>query len=171
MDGDKNVYASFIDESKDNVLLETSMGDIVIQLRDDKPITTANFKKLVEDGRYDGTIFHRVVVGFMIQGGQINMSWPTIPDEIGDNNHNDRGTIAMAKTIEPNSATSQFFINLEDNSQKTSSFDATYSVFGDVVAGMNVVEAIAHVDVEYNSEMGETSKPVTDVVIIRATLL
>src|SRR4030042_2027667 len=88
--------------SKNKVLLSTSMGDIVIQLRDDMPITTGNFKKLVQQGVYNGTIFHRVIADFMIQGGDPtetgfgDPSIPSIPDEFTGSNHNDRGTVAMA---------------------------------------------------------------------------
>src|SRR4030067_1292391 len=88
------VFAEMTCQAK--VLLQTSMGNIVIELRDDKPITSGNFKNLVQQGLYDGTIFHRVVEGFMIQGGQVNASVASIPDEIGSNNTNVKGTIAVA---------------------------------------------------------------------------
>jgi peptidylprolyl isomerase len=148
------------------------MGDIVIQLRDDMPITTGNFKNLVQQGKYDGTIFHRVIAGFMIQGGQINSSWPSIKDEFSSNNHNVRGTIAMAKTNQPNSATSQFFINVVDNSNRYASFDSTYSVFGDVIGeGMDVVDAISKVPVVADPITGEQSRPAQDVILIKAELI
>jgi cyclophilin family peptidyl-prolyl cis-trans isomerase len=105
----------------------------------------------------------------MIQGGQINSSWPSIQDEFGSNNHNVRGTIAMAKTSEPNSASSQFFINVVDNSNP--SFDSTYSVFGDVTQGMDVVDAISQVPVIPDPNTGENSRPAQDVTIITAQLL
>jgi peptidyl-prolyl cis-trans isomerase A (cyclophilin A) len=157
------------------VLLETSMGNIVIQLRDDKTITSSNFKTLVEQGKYDGTIFHRVIKNFMIQGGQISSSVSTIADEIGTDNRNTRGTIAMAKTDQPNSATSQFFINLVDNGNSVidnqgTKFDAVYTVFGQVVQGMDVVDAIANVPVTTNV-YGETSEPAQTVTLIKATIL
>ena len=123
------------------------MGNITIQLRDDKPITSGNFKSIVERGLYDNTIFHRVIAGFMIQGGGItSTSIPAIADEIGSNNRNVRGTIAMAKTDEPNSATSQFFINVADNGpnavdQAGTKFDSVYTEFGTVIQGMDVVDA------------------------------
>jgi peptidylprolyl isomerase len=147
------------------VLLQTTMGDITIQLRDDKPITAGNFKNLVEQGRYDGTIFHRVIEGFMIQGGQIDESIPTIFDEIGDDNHNVKGTVAMAKTSQPNSATSQFFINVVDNSNRYPEFDTTYAVFGSVTEGIDVAEEISRVQRDAND------KPLTDVVLIKAEIL
>ena len=156
------------------VLLQTSMGNITIELRDDKPTTSENFKNLVQQGLYNGTIFHRVVEGFVIQGGQINESIPTINDEIGSNNRNVRGTIAMAKTSEPNSATSQFFINLVDNGNKVidqagTKFDQSYTVFGTVIDGMDVVDAISHVQVDDPTSV--SPKPLTDVTIIRAEIL
>ncbi len=140
------------------VLLQTSMGNITIQLRDDRPITTSNFKNLVQQGFYDGLIFHRVKADFMIQGGQNpNVTVATIPDEVDSNNYNNRGTVAMAKTSQPDSATSQFYINVADNNW----LDADYTVFGTVISGMNVAVAISNVPTE-------VEKPVTDVVIIKA---
>jgi len=151
------------------VLLQTSMGDITIQLRDDKPITTGNFKNLVQQGVYDGTIFHRVISDFMIQGGQNpDVTVATINDEIGNDNHNYRGTVAMAKTSQPNSATSQFFINVANNNeivyQDGTKFDETYTVFGTVIAGMDVADEISNLPTE-------SEKPVTDVTIIKAEII
>jgi len=147
------------------VLLQTSMGNITIQLRDDKPITTGNFRSLVEQGAYDNTIFHRVIKDFMIQGGQLNQAVSAIDDEIGTNNHNVKGTIAMAKTSAPNSATSQFFINVVDNSNLYATFDTTYTVFGNVIEGMDVAEAISNVGTD------SSDKPLTDVILIKAEIL
>ena len=152
------------------------MGDITIQLRDDKPVTSANFKSLVQQGKYDNTIFHRVIAGFMIQGGAISDSIPTIPDEIGSNNRNVAYTIAMAKTSQPNSATSQFFINVVDNGnlaidQAGTKFDVVYAVFGRVIAGQSVVDAIANAPVSNNPYSGEPSVPVNPVTVIKATIL
>jgi cyclophilin family peptidyl-prolyl cis-trans isomerase len=155
------------------LLLHTSAGDITIQLRTDKPITTANFINIVQKGWYDGTIFHRVVAGFMIQGGQINETVPTIQDEIGTNNRNLPYTIAMAKTNQPNSATSEFFINVADNGQKYApNFDPTYTVFGTVIAGKDVVDNIANGHVTENPYIpGEMSVPVNPVTIIKASIV
>jgi peptidylprolyl isomerase len=154
----------------DKVLLQTSMGDITVQLRDDKPITTDNFKTLVQQGVYDGTIFHRVIADFMIQGGQNpDVTVATIPDEIGDDNHNYRGTIAMAKTSQPNSATSQFFINVANNNEIVypdgTKFDETYTVFGTVISGMDVADKISNLATDSND------KPLTDVMIIKAEMI
>jgi peptidyl-prolyl cis-trans isomerase A (cyclophilin A) len=156
------------------VLLQTTAGNITIDLRTDKPITSGNFIKLVEAGKYDGTTFHRIVPGFMIQGGQINETLSTIKDEIGSNNRNTNYTVAMAKTSQANSATSQFFINLEDNGIKYSSsnFDETYTVFGTVIAGQDVCDAIANAPATENPYIeGEISVPVNPVTIIKASII
>lgn len=158
--------------SPTKILLQTSMGNITIQLRDDTmPITTGNFKNLTQHGIYDGTIFHRVIAAFMIQGGDPtgtgygDPSIPTIADEFSSNNHNVRGTIAMAKTSDPNSASSQFFINVVDNSD--ASFDTTYSVFADVIEGMDVVDTISNVA----TNGSPYDKPYHDVALIKAEVL
>ena len=153
------------------VLLETSMGNITIQLRDDMPITTGNFKNLVEQGVYDDTIFHRVIDGFMIQGGDPtgtgygDPSIPDIQDEFTDNNENVRGAVAMANTGEPNSGSSQFFINVVDNSDPT--FDANYPVFGTVIDGMSVADEIAKVAVNVT----DNYRPLEEVTLIRASFV
>ncbi len=158
------------------VLLHTSAGDITIQLRNDKPITTANFINIVKKGYYDNTIFHRVIAGFMIQGGGITQTVPSISDEIGKDNRNVAYTIAMAKTSAPNSATSQFFINVADNGNNAidaqgTKFDSVYTVFGQVIAGQNVVYAISIAQVTTNSYTGENSQPVNPVTIISAKII
>lgn len=158
------------------VLLQTSVGNITLELRSDKPITTTNFINLVQQGKYDGTVFHRVIAGFMIQGGAISGSTPTISDEIGSNNSNIAYTIAMAKTSDPNSATSQFFINVADNGnlvidQAGTKFDTVYAVFGKVVEGKNFVDAIANAQVTANPYTHENSDPVNPVTLIKATII
>jgi cyclophilin family peptidyl-prolyl cis-trans isomerase len=153
------------------VLLHTSMGDITIALRNDKPITSGNFINLVKEGIYNNTIFHRVIDGFMIQGGDPtgtgygDPSIPTIPDEIGNDNINFNGTIAMANTGQPNSASSQFFINVANNNNLYPSFDTSYTVFGKVVSGMNVVMAVSHVATDSND------RPLSNVTLIGASVL
>ncbi len=151
------------------VLFITSKGDIVIQMRNDKPITTTNFVKLVNEGYYNDTTFMRVIAGFMIQGGEGKTTVPTIQDEIGNNNVNSNMTIAMAKTSQPNSASSQFFINVADNSNP--SFDATYTVFGQVIYGQNTVMAISQVPVEYSATYQENSQPIKSVTLIGAVVM
>ncbi len=164
-----------INQVKTKVLLQTSWydsagsinyGNITIQLRDDKPITTGNFRNLVQQGKYDGTIFHRIIAGFMVQGGQVSGSVDKIADEIGNNNHNVNGTVAMAKTTEPNSATSQFFINVADNNNLYSTFDTTYTVFGNVIQGMDVVMSISQVATDKSND-----QPLQSVTLIKAELL
>jgi peptidyl-prolyl cis-trans isomerase A (cyclophilin A)/peptidyl-prolyl cis-trans isomerase B (cyclophilin B) len=157
------------------VLLHTSMGDITIQLRTDKPITTANFVKLVQEGKYDGTVFHRIMDGFMIQGGSVNENLTPINDEIGTYNRNLPYTIAMAKTSAANSATSSFFINLVDNGAidyGTATFDETYTAFGEVISGKNIVDAISKISVTENPyNLGEYSVPTQTITIISASIV
>jgi cyclophilin family peptidyl-prolyl cis-trans isomerase len=175
MSENRNLTAVFAEITvQGKVLLQTSMGNIIIELRDDKPITSGNFKSLVQQGLYDGTIFHRVIEGFMIQGGEVNASIGSIPDEIGSNNSNVKGTIAMAKTSQPNSATSGFFINVVNNGDNVideagTKFDSVYTVFGTVIEGMDVAEAISHVQVD--DPGGQSPKPLQDVTIIKAEIL
>jgi len=154
-----------VEEKANKVLLKTNMGDITIQLYDDMPITTGNFKSLVEKGFFNGVIFHRVINGFMIQGGDpegTGMGGPgyTIKDEFTDHNRNDRGTISMANAG-PNTGGSQFFINLVDNSF----LDSKHPAFGKVVAGMDVVDAIGKVPTDAND------RPLNDVKIIEAKMV
>lgn len=148
------------------VLFHTNMGDITIQLRNDMPITTNNFKSLVQKGIFNGTIFHRVIKGFMIQGGDPtgtgygDPSIPDIKDEFTRKNHNDRGTIAMANAG-PNTGSSQFFINLVGNNY----LDSKHPQFGKVISGMNVVDAIAKVRTD------PRDKPRENVTIVTASVL
>lgn len=142
------------EKTNPRVLVSTSHGDITLELDAAKaPITTENFLAYVSSGFFDATIFHRVIPSFMIQGGGFTADMrqkptnPSIANEADNGLKNDRGTIAMARTSDPHSASSQFFINLEDNSflnhtAKTAS-GWGYAVFGRVVEGMEVVDAIA----------------------------
>ncbi len=135
------------------VRISTSKGDIVVELNQEKaPVTVANFLKYVNENFYDGTIFHRVIKGFMVQGGGMTADMrqkqtnPPIVNEAKNGLKNDRGTLAMARTSDPDSATSQFFINHADNDFLNYGVrDAGYAVFGKVVEGMDVVDAIANV--------------------------
>ncbi len=139
------------------VTIKTSVGDIQLELNDEKaPITVENFKTIASSGYYEGTIFHRVINGFMIQGGGLtadmnNKSSETGPIQNEANNGlpNDRGTIAMARTMDPHSATSQFFINHKDNTFLNHTGETSqgwgYAVFGKVTKGMEVVDKIADV--------------------------
>jgi peptidyl-prolyl cis-trans isomerase B (cyclophilin B) len=134
------------------VLLTTTQGDILLELdRERAPLTVASFLQYVADGFYDGTIFHRVIPGFMIQGGgftsqmQQKLTRGNVRNESSNGLLNDRGTIAMARTGEPHSASSQFFINVADNDflNRAEARDGWgYAVFGKVIAGMSAVDAI-----------------------------
>jgi cyclophilin family peptidyl-prolyl cis-trans isomerase/chitodextrinase len=150
-----------------HVRLSTTMGDIVFELVPDAPITTQNFLQYVQDKFYDGTIIHRVVPSFVIQGGgflpgmipQTGIRGP-IQNEFSPTRSNVRGTVAMAKVgNDPNSATSQWFVNLVDNSSNLDSQNGGFTVFANVIAGMDVVDAIAGVPI------GSNDQPVTDVIV------
>ena len=144
---------SAAEEQLDNprVLMKTSDGDIVIELYAEKsPVTVANFLSYVDAGYYDGTVFHRVISNFMIQGGGFTTEMkekPTrdpIVNESSNKLHNTRGTLAMARTSDPNSATAQFFINQRSNLRLDwTPGNEGYAVFGEVVEGMQVVDIIA----------------------------
>ncbi len=159
------------------VLMKTSMGDITLELYKDKaPITVKNFLGYVDDNFYDGTIFHRVIKGFMIQGGghtaDMNKK-PTkgpIENEAHNGLSNKRGTIAMARMPDPHSATAQFFINHVDNvgldfSAKTEQ-GYGYCVFGKVIAGMDVVDAIANVKIMTKRGMQNVPRETIEIVSI-----
>jgi peptidyl-prolyl cis-trans isomerase B (cyclophilin B) len=160
------------------IKLTTSHGDILIELDADKaPITCANFEQYVRDGHYDGTLFHRVIDGFMIQGGGMNQDFipkPTrdpIQNEASNGLKNETGTIAMARTMDPHSATAQFFINVANNGflDYPGQDGWGYCVFGRVVEGMETVNAIKAVDT--GSRHGHQDVPKTDVTIERAEIL
>ena len=161
------------------VQMQTSKGNIVLELDEEKaPITVANFVEYAKSGFYDGTIFHRVIPGFMIQGGgfEPGMSQKTTRDPIkneADNGlSNDLGTIAMARTPDPDSATAQFFINAKDNGFLN--FTAPnpqgwgYCVFGKVTEGLDVVQEIEKVAT--GNSGGHQDVPVEDVVIEKVTV-
>lgn len=144
------------------VVLHTTMGDVTLQLYGDMPITAGNFEKLVREGFYDGVIFHRVIAGFMIQGGDptgTGMGGPgyAIRDEFSASNKNNRGTIAMANAG-PNTGGSQFFISLVNNNY----LDRQHPVFGAVVGGMDVVDAIG------GTKTDGQDRPRTAVRIVKA---
>jgi len=164
-----NVIKGFDKESENTkVLFKTNMGDITIELYNDMPITTNNFENLVKQGVYNGIIFHRVINGFMIQGGDPtgtgfgDSSIPNIQDEFThkSGNKNNRGTISMANAG-PNTGSSQFFINLVDNNF----LDSKHPAFGQVVQGMDIVDKIAKV------KTGPGDKPLEEVKIIKAEIL
>ena len=162
------------------VTLDTNYGVIKLELDGDKaPVSTANFVKYVEDGFYSDVIFHRVIDGFMIQGGGFTREFvqketmAPIKNEAANGLKNARGTIAMARTNDPNSATSQFFINLIDNDfldYKDSSVRGIgYAVFGRVIEGMDVVDKIAKVETGNNK--GHQDVPKKTVIINKAAVV
>jgi cyclophilin family peptidyl-prolyl cis-trans isomerase len=163
------------------VVMETSLGTIKIELFEDKsPITVKNFLSYVDDKFYDGTVFHRVIPDFMVQGGGFEPGMKQkkakdpIKNESGNGLSNTAGTLAMARTNDPNSATSQFFINVGDNS-RLDKFGGGYCVFGKVIDGMDVVNKIKGVKtgtkkqkIEVDGkevEVPHQNVPVDDVVI------
>ena len=159
--------------NNERILIETSKGNIIIELYADKaPITVANFRKYVSEGFYDGTIFHRVIADFMIQGGGFTSERDEKPThqpiklESKNGLSNKKGTIAMARTSVPNSATSQFFINTADNNfLDYSSRNDGYTVFGKVIEGMNVVEAIE------KTKTGNEDWPLEEILIVKVSFL
>lgn len=175
-----NANASSTEDTKANpqVLLKTSFGDITLELYPDKaPKSVANFLRYVNEGFYDGTIFHRVIPTFMVQGGgftpdlQKKPTHAPIPNEADNGLRNRIGTVAMARTNDPNSATAQFFINVSQNTfldfrEKTARAWG-YAVFGRVIKGMKVVNRIRLVKTGFKNGMGDV--PINPVVIIKAT--
>lgn len=162
------------------IKLHTNHGVITLKLDAEKaPETVANFEKYVKDGHYDGTIFHRVISNFMIQGGgfeagmkQKDTNAP-IKNEANNGLSNKRGSIAMARTMDPHSASAQFFINVKDNDFLDHTAPTPqgwgYAVFGEVVDGMDVVDKIR--EVATTSKAGHQDVPVEDVVIEKAEVV
>jgi peptidyl-prolyl cis-trans isomerase B (cyclophilin B) len=160
------------------IKLITNLGEIFVELDPEKaPATCANFEQYVRDGHYDGTLFHRVIDGFMIQGGGMTPDFtpkPTrapVENEANNGLKNFNGTIAMARTMDPHSATSQFFINVADNGflDYPGQDGWGYCVFGRVVEGMDVVNAIK--GVQTGSRHGHQDVPVQDVVLEQAIVV
>lgn len=164
-----NVEEKHYESNSTIVIFETNQGDIAIELYDFMPITTNNFEKLVREGFYDGIIFHRVIPGFMIQGGDPDGTGTggssTIEDEFVEGSTNLRGTISMANTGQPHSGSSQFFINLKDNTfldWNKEPLTSKHPVFGKVIDGMDVVDKIATIKTDARD------KPTLEVKIIKA---
>jgi cyclophilin family peptidyl-prolyl cis-trans isomerase len=169
-----------MEQVKPRVLLSTTMGDITVELNPkEAPLTVKNFLRYVFDGFYDGTIFHRVIPNFMIQGGGMTPDMgekPTnemIMNEATNGLKNNRGTLAMARTSAPHSASAQFFVNLKDNAflnhTQPSGQGWGYAVFGQVVEGMEVVDAIAKVPTGQTGPHSDV--PQTPVIINQARML
>jgi cyclophilin family peptidyl-prolyl cis-trans isomerase len=159
------------------VRFETTHGDFTVELYEqDAPQTVANFLRYVDDGFFDGTIFHRIVPGFVIQGGGLTADFtskathPPVRNEAANGVRNERGTLSMARTEEIHSATSQFFVNLADNAfldQRPGQYG--YAVFGRVSEGMETIERIAAVST--GRRKGYTDAPMEDVLIRSARRL
>ncbi len=156
----------------------TNHGDILIELNEEKaPVSCKNFKQYVTDGHYDGTIFHRVIKGFMIQGGGFmpdmmqKATRDNIENEAKNGLSNKRGTLAMARTMEPHSASSQFFINIKDNNflDYPGQDGWGYCVFGEVTEGMDVVDSIEQVTTGNSGGHGDV--PVEPVVVEKAEIV
>ncbi|MDY6891360.1 MAG: peptidylprolyl isomerase [Pseudomonadota bacterium] len=161
------------------IILHTNLGDITLELDHDKaPESAANFEQYVREGFYDGTLFHRVIDGFMIQGGGFEPGMipketrEPIKNEADNGLSNQTGTIAMARTMDPHSASAQFFINVADNTFLDHTAKTTegwgYAVFGKVVEGMEVVKKIKAVSTTLRA--GHQDVPVEDVVIESVTI-
>ena len=160
------------------VVMETSKGEIVLELYPDKaPLTVKNFLDYIDAGFYSGTVFHRVIPGFMLQGGgfsrdmQKKSTLMPVKNEAFNGLKNDRGTIAMARTQDPHSASSQFFINTVDNaflnykSQTTAGWG--YAVFGKVIKGMEVVDAISKVQTGTQGRFRDVPKTPVEIIKVR----
>jgi len=156
------------------VRFETSHGAFTVELfPKEAPVTVENFLRYVDDGHFDGTIFHRIVPGFVIQGGGLTADFasrktrPPIANEAKNGLKNTRGTLSMARTSDINSATSQFFVNLADNAfLDHGPRDYGYAVFGRVTEGMDVIDRIAGVN--RGNRKGYTDAPLEDVLIVSA---
>jgi cyclophilin family peptidyl-prolyl cis-trans isomerase len=170
-----------VNAASPKVRMDTSEGTVVIELNAEKaPTTVANFLRYVQDGKYDGTIFHRVIKGFMNQGGGFTAQYTKVDtyepiiNEADNGLKNKRGTIAMARTGDPNSATNQFFINTVDNAFLDHSAKTQrgwgYCVFGEVVEGMDVMDRIAQVKTGAGGPFGQ-DVPKTPVVIKKVSLI
>lgn len=170
-----------VTDSNPEVKFETSLGAIVVELDQKKaPETVKNFLTYVREGHYDGTIFHRVIGGFMAQGGGYTIDFtqkpthPPIKNEANNGLKNARGTIAMARTSDPHSATAQFFINYKDNTfldyQNPNPQGWGYAVFGKVIEGMDVVDKMATIPTGRGGPMPK-DVPQTPIVIEKATVV
>lgn len=175
---DEDSAPATTDNGNPVVVMETSMGNIEIELWADRaPVSTENFLRYVDNNLYEGLTFHRVIPGFMIQGGGYNTDfveisgYPAITNEASPELRNERGTLAMARTNVVDSATSQFFINLVDNEflnqTGTSAQQFGYAVFGEVINGMDVVDEIA--TVETGNQRQHQNVPVEPVIIESVT--
>ncbi len=167
-------------DTQTKVKLTTTLGEIIIQLNTEKaPVSSANFLTYVNEGFYNGTIFHRIIPDFMAQGGGFDTSFnqkavhAPIKNEANNGLKNTRGTLAMARTNDPHSATAQFFINYKDNSFLNHTSETSsgwgYAVFGEVIEGMDVVDAMTKQAT--SNRGGHENVPKTDIVIEKAEVI
>ncbi len=169
-----NAYAA-----NPKIEMDTSEGVIVLELYQDKaPTTVANFLDYVKTDGFKDSLFHRVIRGFMVQGGGFDTDYKKlatkapIKNEAANGLSNDRGTIAMARTNAPDSATRQFFINHGDNANlNPGSMGAGYAVFGKVIKGMDIVDKIATTETGFNREFGRKNVPTTPVILKQVTII
>nr|WP_229854571.1 peptidylprolyl isomerase [Thalassotalea marina] len=160
------------------VKFETSMGDIIVELdRIRAPLTVDNFLQYVVSGEYDNTVFHRVVTDYVVQGGGYNTELEAkdiksaVVNESGNGLKNELGTIAMARENKPHSANRQFFFNAADNSNLDPGRSWGYTVFGAIIEGEAVMEAMAKVKTDFNGSLGWEDVPIEPIVLKKATLL
>lgn len=160
------------------VKFETTMGDIVVELdRRRAPITVNNFLRYVDKRAYEDTIFHRIVPGFVVQGGGYTgdfngkSNFPDIFNESGNGLTNDLHTIAMARQSDPHTANRQFFFNVNDNSSLNPGRDWGYAVFGVIVEGEDVVDAMSEVETEYSLRLNANNVPIEPIIIKKVIVL
>ncbi len=160
------------------VKIETTMGDIVVELdRRRAPITVNNFLRYVDKRAYEDTIFHRIVPGFVVQGGGYTAdfngksNFPDIFNESGNGLTNDLHTIAMARQGDPHTANRQFFFNVNDNSSLNPGRDWGYAVFGVIVEGEDIVDAMSEVETEYSIRLNANNVPIEPIIIKKMTVL
>ncbi len=160
------------------VKIETTMGDIVVELdRRRAPITVNNFLRYVDKRAYEDTIFHRIVPGFVVQGGGYTAdfdgksNFPDIFNESGNGLTNDLHTIAMARQGDPHTANRQFFFNVNDNSSLNPGRGLCYAVFGVIVEGEDIVDAMSEVETEYSLSLNANNVPIEPIVIKKMTVL
>ena len=160
------------------VKIETTMGDIVVELdRRRAPITVNNFLRYVDKRAYEDTIFHRIVPGFVVQGGGYTAdfngksNFPDIFNESGNGLTNDLHTIAMARQSDPHTANRQFFFNVNDNTSLNPGRDWGYAVFGVIVEGEDIVDAMSEVETEYSIRLNANNVPIEPIIIKKMTVL
>lgn len=160
------------------VKLDTSMGIIIVELNQVKaPITVRNFLSYVVKGEYDNTVFHRVIADFVVQGGGNTKNYQPVEkkapifNESGNGLQNDKGSIAMARSRDPHSATSQFYFNVNDNKSLNPGRSWGYTVFGSITEGSEVLKKISKVKTDVNAEVRGPDVPVEPVLLLKATLL